>query len=108
MTARKTPQDHLPKTDPKVISSADSDEGLVLEMEWEGIHLVGRGDNVTGETMDEFAQGMIHRFIKDLFGHESWDGNPASKTPGLKTFPVRKLKDLVQAWGEATKSAGNS
>lgn len=104
MTARKAPQDHLPK----VISSNDSDDGLVMQMEWEGIALTGRGDNVTGETMEYLSQGMIHFFIKDLFGVESWDGDADKKIVGLKTFPLRKLKALVQAWGEASKAAGNS
>ena len=104
MTAPKKPQDHLPK----VISEHDSDEGLVLEMEWEGIALTGRGDNVTGETMEYLAQGMIHFFIKDLFGAEAWDGDPKKKIVGLKTFSIRKLQDLLKAWGDASKAAGNS
>lgn len=104
MTARKAPQDHLPK----IVSGADSDEGLVMQIEWEGISLTGHGDNVTGETMEYLSQGMIHFFIKDLFGAESWEGSREKKIVGLKTFPLRKLKDLIKAWGDASKAAGNS
>lgn len=92
MAAPKKPQDHLA---PK----ADLDAEIV-EFDYEDLHLVADGDAVTGEIMEELAAGNLHVFLKALLGSEGWDK--------IKTLPVRKYKDILNAWSEAKQSAGNS
>lgn len=92
MTARKAPQDHLaPKSD----LNAE-----IVEFDFEDLHLVADGDAVTGEIMEELAAGNIHVFLKALLGPEGWDK--------IKKLPVRKYKDILNAWSEAKQAAGNS
>lgn len=92
MTARKAPQDHLPK-------QADLNAEIV-EFDYEDLHLVADGDAVTGETMEALSAGHLHTFLKALLGAEGWDK--------IKKLPVRKYKDILDAWAEAKQSAGNS
>ena len=92
MTARKAPQDHLaPKTD----LNAE-----IVEFEFEDLTLTADGDAVTGEIMEELAAGNLHVFLKALLGTDGWDQ--------IKKLPVRKYKDILDAWSEAKQSAGNS
>lgn len=93
MTARKAPQDHLPKAEADL--SAE-----IVEFDYEGLHLVADGDAVTGEIMEELAAGNLHVFLKALLGSAGWDK--------IKVLPVRKYKEILDAWAEAKKSAGNS
>lgn len=92
MTARKTPQDHLPK-------QADLNAEIV-EFGYEDLRLVADGDAVTGEIMEELAAGNLHVFLKALLGDEGW--------VKIKKLPVRKYKDILNAWSEAKQAAGNS
>jgi hypothetical protein len=94
MTARKAPQDHLPKKD-----DADLD-AQITEFDFEGIHLVADGDAITGEIMEELAAGNLHVFLKALLGPDGWDK--------IKKLPVRKYKPILDAWSEVNASAGNS
>lgn len=91
--APKKPQDHLPK-------SVEDDGEVVTEFVYGEHTLTGYGDNVTGESMEALQAGQIHTFLKDLLGQEQWDV--------VKKLPVRKLKEVLEAWGNASKSAGNS
>ena len=92
MTARKAPQDHLPK-------QADLNAEIV-EFDYEDLHLVADGDAVTGEIMEELAAGNLHVFLKALLGDAGWDK--------IKKLPVRKYRDILNTWSEAKQSAGNS
>lgn len=92
MTARKAPQDHLA---PKADLNAE-----IVEFDYEDLHLVADGDAVTGEVMEALAVGELHTFLKALLGSEGWDK--------IKKLPVRKYKDILDAWSEAKASAGNS
>lgn len=92
MTARKTPQDHLPK-------QADVNPEIV-EFEYEDLTLVADGDAITGEIMEELAAGNLHVFLKALLGDAGWDK--------IKKLPVRKYKEILDGWAEAKASAGNS
>lgn len=91
--APKKPQDHLPK-------AVEDDGEVVTEFVYGEHKLTGYGDNVTGESMEALQSGQIHTFLKDLLGQEQWDV--------IKKLPVRKLKDVIEAWGSASQSAGNS
>ena len=92
MTARKAPQDHLPK-------QADRNAEIV-EFDYEDIRLVADGDAITGEIMEELAAGNLHVFLKALLGPDGWDK--------IKKLPVRKYKDILDTWSEAKQAAGNS
>jgi len=92
MTAPKKPQDHLPK-------QADLNAEIV-EFDYEDLHLVADGDAITGEVMEELAAGNLHVFLKALLGPDAWET--------IKKLPVRKYKDILDAWSEAKQSAGNS
>jgi len=92
-TAPKKPQDHLTKADADV-------DAQIVEFDWEDLHLVADGDAVTGETMEALSAGHLHVFLKALLGPVGWEQ--------IKRLPVRKYKDILAAWGEATKAAGNS
>jgi hypothetical protein len=105
--AAKKPQDHLPK-------AVEDDGEVITEFAYGDRTLTGYGDNVTGESMEALQAGHIHVFLKDLLGQEQWDGIPAdpkkgkAEVPGIKKLPLRKLKDVIKAWGDASQSAGNS
>lgn len=93
MSVAKKPQDHLaPKS--------DADEAQIVEFDYDGLRLVADGDKVTGETMEALGAGHLHVFLKALLGPAGWEQ--------VKGLPVRKYKDILEAWGEATKAAGNS
>jgi hypothetical protein len=94
-TAPKKPQDHQPKAAPP----ADLDAQIV-EFDYDGLHLVADGDAVTGEIMEQLSAGHLHTFLKALLGPEGWDK--------IKALPVRKYKDILDAWAEAKAEAGNS
>jgi hypothetical protein len=92
--AAKKPQDHL-------ATKAEADlDAQIVEFNYEDLHLVADGDAVTGETMEALSAGHLHTFLKALLGPTGWDQ--------IKALPVRKYKDILEAWGEATKAAGNS
>jgi len=93
MAAARKPQDHLPKAE------ADLDAQIV-EFDYEDLHLVADGDAVTGEIMEELGAGNLHVFLKALLGSDGWDK--------IKGLPVRKYKAILEAWGEASRPAGNS
>lgn len=99
--APKKPQDHLPKAE-------EIDDSPVVEFEFDGRTYTGYGDNVTGETMEYLAAGHLHRFVSDLVGPAQWNGDKEKKIVGLKTYPIRKLQGVVEAWGAANQAAGNS
>lgn len=92
MTARKSPQDHLPK-------QADLNAEIV-EFDYEDLHLVADGDAITGEIMEELSEGNLHVFLKALLGEEGW--------VKIKKLPIRKYKEILNTWSEAKQSAGNS
>lgn len=106
-SAPKKPQDHLAK-------AVEDDGEMITEFVYGEHKLTGYGDNVTGESMEALSTGNIHIFLKDLLGSEQWDGVPADpkagkkEVVGVKKLPIRKLKELLEAWGNASKSAGNS
>lgn len=91
----KKPQDHLPKD---AAPSADLDAQIV-EFDYNGMHLVADGDQVTGEIMEQLAAGNLHTFLRALLGPEGWEK--------IKALPVRKYKDILNTWAEAKTSAGN-
>lgn len=92
MAAARKPQDRLA---PKADLNAE-----IVEFDYEDLHLVADGDAVTGEIMEELAVGNLHVFLKALLGDAGWDK--------IKKLPVRKYKDILNAWSEAKASAGNS
>lgn len=94
MAAPKKPQDHLA---PKAEADLDAQ---IVEFDYEDLHLVADGDAVTGEIMEELSAGNLHTFLKALLGPDGW--------AQIKGLPVRKYKDILEAWGEASKAAGNS
>jgi len=94
MAVAKKPQDHLA---PKAEADLDAQ---IIEFDYEDLHLVADGDAVTGETMEALSAGHLHTFLKSLLGPAGWDQ--------IKGLPVRKYKDILEAWGDATKAAGNS
>jgi hypothetical protein len=94
MAAAKKPQDHLA---PKAETDLDAQ---IVEFDYDGLHLVADGDAVTGETMEALSAGHLHVFLKALLGPAGWEQ--------IKGLPIRKYKDILEAWGEATKAAGNS
>jgi len=91
--APKKPQDHLAKADVDL-------DAQIIEFDYADLHLVADGDAVTGETMEALSAGHLHVFLKALLGPVGWEQ--------IKRLPVRKYKDILEAWGEATKAAGNS
>ena len=101
--APKKPQDHLPAKTDEV-----DDNGPIVDFEFDGRTYTGYADNVTGETMEYLSAGHMHRFVSDLVGPEQWNGDKEKKIIGLKTYPIRKLKEVVEVWGAASKAAGNS
>lgn len=101
MAAPKKPQDHLaPKSEESDVET--------MQFEFEGRTIIAYPDGVTGETMERLEAGHLHRFFKDLCGPEQWDGDEEKKIVGLKTYPIRKLKLMLDAWSKANESAGNS
>lgn len=93
-TARKAPRDHLA---PKAEADLDAQ---IVEFNYEDLHLVADGDAVTGEIMEHLSAGNLHIFLKALLGPDGWDK--------IKALPVRKYKDILKVWGDASKAAGNS
>lgn len=91
--APKKPQDHLAK-------ATEDDAEVITEFVYGEHKLTGYGDGITGESMEALQSGQIHTFLKDLLGQEQWDL--------IKKLPIRKLKDVIKAWGDAGRSAGNS
>lgn len=93
----KAPQDHKPKAVAAAAEGADVEN--VTTFEFDGQSFTAYGDNITGEVMEQLEQGLIHAAVRALIGEEQWKV--------AKKYPLRKIKDLWTAWGEAAKQ-GNS